>query len=137
MTSGQRKVHKYIWLLLIIVVPAIMFFAIKDLNFNDSKNDMFTDDLTLTSLISNSIVKSAENEFIEADLYSNYIKIILKTPLKSSSATIHTSDLNGNKMKLLGTLDAVGVYHFETNENTTSIIIYDELKNALITKLDL
>lgn len=39
MTSGFRKAHKYIWLLLIIIVPVIMFYSIKALELFSSGNN--------------------------------------------------------------------------------------------------
>jgi len=39
MTSRLRKAHKYIWLLLIIIVPVIMFYSIKALELFSSGNN--------------------------------------------------------------------------------------------------
>jgi hypothetical protein len=39
MASGLGKAHKYIWLLLIISVPVIMVFSIKDLDLFSSETN--------------------------------------------------------------------------------------------------
>ena len=38
MTSGLRKAHTYIWLLLLIIVPLIMILSMKDLAIFSSEN---------------------------------------------------------------------------------------------------
>lgn len=37
MTSGQRKAHKVIWIVLVISIPILMFFSVKNLNFSEVK----------------------------------------------------------------------------------------------------
>ena len=39
MTSGLRKAHKYIWLILVIIIPIVILFSIKDLAIFSSEND--------------------------------------------------------------------------------------------------
>ena len=39
MNSGLRKAHTYIWLLLIVIVPIVIFFSIKNLTVFSSESD--------------------------------------------------------------------------------------------------
>ncbi len=135
MTSGLRKAHKYIWLLLIIIVPVIMIFSIKDL-------DIFSSKAKETSLYKSSksnIIKVAENNLIKASLIeidsSNSIEIILKTTLKNPTSIVYEIDNSGNKSDIIGQLTTSGIYNFKLNKLLKGVIIYDALKNEEITKL--
>ena len=130
MTSGQRKAHKYIWLLLAIVIPVVMIFAIKDLNIFSSENNT-------SSILEGSkkvSLKSFENDIIKAALFESHIEIILKSTLKNTSAVVYEMDKKGNKTIIIGQLTTAGIYNFNINNLPKGIIIYDDLKHVEITK---
>ena len=130
MTSGLRKAHKYIWLILAIVVPIIMVFAIKDLDFNSSERHKISQ---LEGSKEKSI-NSFENDIVKASVYESHIEIILKLTLKNSSSIVYEMDTKGNKSSVLGQLTTAGIYKFDINGLPKGIIISDDLKNVDITK---
>ncbi len=131
MTSGLRKAHQYIWLLLLIIVPLIMVFSIKDL-------DVFSSERNTTSQTNGSkkeSLKTSENELIKASVFESHMEIILKSTLKTSSSVVYEMDTKGNKPTIIGQLTAAGIYNFNINNLPKGIIIYDDLKQVEITKL--
>ena len=133
MTSGLRKAHKYIWLLLIIIVPAIMIFSIKDLDLFSSGTNT-TSELTGSKKMS---LKSVENDIVKIAVFESYLEIILKTTLKNSSSVVYKMDEKGNKSHVIGQLTTAGIYNFNINALPKGIIIYDAIKQVEITKLSL
>ena len=131
MTSGLRKAHKYIWLLLIIIVPVIMVFSIKDLDIFSSENN------TISQLKGSKKVslKTSENNIIKASVFENHVEIILKSTLKNSSSVVYEMDEKGNKSGIIGQLATAGIYNFNISTLPKGIIIYDDLKDVEITKL--
>jgi len=130
MTSRLRKIHKYIWLLLLIVVPVIMVFSIKDLDIFSSENNAT---LQLKSS-KKANLKTFENDIVKASVFENHIEIILKSTLKNSSSIVYEMGEKGNKSDVIGQLTTAGVYSFNINNLPKGIIIYDELKQVEITK---
>ena len=131
MTSGLRKAHKYIWLLLIIIVPVIMFFSIKDLDFSSSENDSITFETSKKNPL-----KTTENNLIRVTLYKDSIEIILKSTLKNASSIVYASKTSRIKKQIIGQLTSAGIYNFSIEKQPISILVYDELKDKLITKID-
>ncbi len=131
MTSGQRKAHKYIWLLLIIIVPILIIFSIKDLDAFASKNNISNE----FKVSKDAVLKAAENELIKVSLSSNSIEIILKSTLKNASSIVYESDSEGNKKEIIGQLTTSGIYNFKIENQPKGIVLYDELKENVITKL--
>jgi len=130
MTSRLRKAHKYIWLLLLIVVPVIMVLSIKDLDIFSSENNAT---LQLKSS-KKANLKTFENDIVKASVFENHIEIILKSTLKNSSSIVYEMGEKGNKSDVIGQLTTAGVYSFNINNLPKGIIIYDELKQVEITK---
>lgn len=131
MTSGQRKAHKVLWLLLVIIIPAIIVFAVKDLDiFNPVENE-FAD----IESSKKKVLKSSENELIKVSLYENSIEIILKSALKNSSSVVYGLDDNEKKGQLIGQISNVGIYSFKTSKQLKGIVVFDVLKETEITKL--
>ena len=131
MTSGLRKVHKYIWLILVIIIPIIIIFSIKDLGVFSSENGAALQ-------IENSKkvnIGSFENDLIKATLTGSQIKIVLKATLKNSSSVVYVTDTKGNKLEIIGQLTTAGIYSFNSNARPKGIIISDDLKDVQITKL--
>ena len=135
MTSGLRKAHKYIWLILIIAVPVLIFFSIKNLNVFPSESDTV---LKIETPKINVLMVS-ENDLIKASLIIkdsiNFMEVILKSPLKHPSSFVYTLTDGDEKGTLIGQLTTVGIYSFELKEATKGVVIYDALKESLITKL--
>ena len=131
MTSGLRKAHKYIWLLLIIIVPVIMVFSIKDLDIFSSENNT-TSQLKGSKKVS---LKTSENDIIKASVFERHVEIILKSTLKNSSSVVYEMDEKGNKSGVIGQLTTAGIYNFNINILPKGIIVYDDLKDVEITKL--
>ncbi|RZN84277.1 MAG: hypothetical protein EVB11_02405 [Winogradskyella sp.] len=132
MTSGLRKAHKFIWLLLIIIIPMIMFFSIKDLN-------IFSIEGNTTSQIKSSKkskLYSFENDIIKGAIFESEIEIILKSTLKNSSSIVYGMDEKGNRLDAIGQLTTVGIYNFNINSLPKGIIIFDDIKQVEITKLN-
>jgi hypothetical protein len=133
MTSGLRKAHKYIWLLLIIIVPVMMFYSIKDLDLFSSGNNTISE-LSGSKKIN---LKTSENDMIKASIFESQVEIILKMTLKNSSSVVYEMDEKGNKSAVIGQLTAAGIYHFTINNLPKGIIIYDAIKQVEITKFSL
>ncbi len=131
MTSGLRKAHTYIWLFLIIIVPVIIIFSIKDLAIFSSEDN--SDSIYTSS--KKGLLKISENDFIKVSVYEGSIKIILQTTLKNASSVVYTIDSKGNKSEILGQLTTAGMYIFKTSTPPKGILIVDALKNTEITKL--
>lgn len=130
MTSGQRKVHKFAWISIGIVIPVLIFFSIRNLDFQEPQHSSAVIETT-----SEAAIKSVENEFLKLNLYSNSIEVIVKTSLKTPSAVVYTINENEIKERTLGQVSTVGIYRFNTNERAKGIIIFDGIKKTEITKL--
>ena len=131
MTSGQRKAHKYIWMLLGIVIPVIILFSIKDLTVFSFKKDTSSK----FELLMTDALKVAENDVIKAALFSDSITVILKRTLKNPSSILYSIDLEGNKEKVIGQLSTLGIYNLKITELPKGILLYDILKEKIITKI--
>ena len=133
MTSGQRKAHKVIWIVLVISIPVLMFLSVKDLNFSEVKKETIS---TAVTTKKHDLLKTVENDLIKVNIYPKAIEIILKTTLKNASSVVYSGDSEGNKNQLIGQLTTAGIYNFDVEKLPKSILIYDELKKERITKLN-
>lgn len=129
MTLGLRKAHQYIWLILVIAIPVMIVFAIKDLNFPDTNSGQ----PSTTEFTKKSSKVDFENEIINVGFYPNSIELILKKTLKNASCTVYAVDDNDIKT-IIGQLTTSGKYQFHVKDTPKNIIIYDEIKDMLITK---
>ena len=132
MTSVLRKAHTYIWLVLIIMVPTMMFFSVKDLAIFSSEKESVKTSLEASN---KTRIASTENDIIKASLYVSHIEMILKTTLKNATSVVYSMDSNGNKSDIIGQLATAGIYKFTIKNLPKGIIIYDALKAVEITKL--
>ncbi len=130
MTSGLRKAHKLIWLLLLVIVPTLMFFSIRDLDIFSSENTSIPkyDGSNKANL------NSYENDVVKATVFEAHVEIILKSTLKNSSAVVYDMNKQGERSTILGQLTTAGIYNFNINNLPKGIIIYDALKEVEITK---
>ena len=130
MTSGQRKAHKYIWLFIAIVIPLIMFFAVKDLDISTSQSSEKSFDLVSKEKVLNVY----EDAIIKASVYKNHIEIILKSTLKNASSVVYETNTKGGKSNVIGQLTTAGIYKFNINNLPKGIIVFDDIKKVDITK---
>jgi len=131
MNYGLRKAHKYIWLILVIIIPIVILFSIMDLGVFSSENDGVSQ-IDSSKMIN---IGYVENDLISASFSENKIKIILKTTLKNSSSVVYAIDAKGNKSDIIGQLTTAGIYTFNSISKPKGIIISVDLKNVQITKL--
>ncbi len=131
MTSGLRRAHKYIWLLLTITIPVFLFFSIKNLDFSSSNSTVSIHHKE----VKQARIKFAENDLIKLSLYKNSVEVILKSTLKNSSSTVYTTDSNGNKKRVIGQITASGIYTFHIKKLPKGLLLYDAIKDKTITKL--
>lgn len=131
MTSGQRKAHKVIWILIGITLPVLIFFSIRNLDFSITKKKT-----NISKRMPNAdALKVAENEIVKVSLFENSIEVILKSSLKTSSSVVYTINENGEKGNALGQVSTVGIYDFTIKEKVKGIVIVDKIKEVEITKL--
>ena len=136
MTSGLRKAHKIIWIVLVLIVPVLIVFSVTGI-----KEPLLTDsDLVLSNY------ETANQSILEDEHFSislkvektvNKLQIILKRPLKSASAVVFGISSKANKEEYLGTIDRKGVYTFNLRKATKGIRIYDGLKEIEILNIKL
>ncbi|WP_024771797.1 hypothetical protein [Aquimarina macrocephali] len=135
MTSGIRKMHKIIWILLIIIMPVLIILSIKSI-----KEPLLTDgDVSLTPTLSGQRIIIEDDIFfisIKEQSSFNSLQIILKRPIKSASSLIYGIS-NHKKDTYLGTINKKGVYTFEIDKKIRSIRIYDEIKKNDIINIEL
>jgi hypothetical protein len=133
MTSGLRKAHTYIWLLLIIIVPLVMFFSMKDLAIFSLENNK----MSQFESSKKEHLKTFENDIVKITVFDSQVEIILKTTLKNAASIVYEMDEKGNKSNLIGQVTTAGIYTFNTNKLLKGIIIYDDIKQVEITKFSL
>lgn len=129
MTSGLRKAHRYIWLILLIAIPVMIVFAIKDLEFSDTNMA----EITTEEFTKKNATPDFENEIIKVAFHPNSIELILKKTLKNASSTVYAID-GENVKTVIGQLTTSGKYQFNVKNAPKNIMIYDEIKDMLITK---
>lgn len=128
MDADLRKRHKYSWLLLAILLPILLVFIIKDLDFNQFEN------------ISQETNASSSNDMVDANLSKSkgtyVLELNVKSPLKSASSIVYALNMKGQKDSKLGLINGVGSYTFPSKKEIKGIIIQDVLKNQEILKLE-
>lgn len=117
MIASQRRLHKFVWMGLAIVVPFLMFFAIKNLSFKTHKEIQLNNERLITTF------------------NGETVKIELIEPLKTPSAVIYQLDTSGRKDKVLGQIESLGTYEYPVSGPTMGIVIVDEIKNEEIFKI--
>jgi hypothetical protein len=118
MTSGLRKIHRFAWLFIGIAGIIFLIFTIKDLNFYRS----------------HSVLK--DNEQVKVIMDKGQLILEVKTSLKSCSSVVYAVDSDGQKGEVLGQVQAEGLYRFELKKPINGVIIYDEIKENELIKLN-
>ena len=117
MILSQRKSHKYIWLVITIAMPILLFFAIKDLDFSSKSNTL-------------------QPKQVTAYVEGNTLQIQLNEPFKSSSLLIYEIDANGKAGKIIGQLAGVGNYKFMLSSKVKGLVIVDGIKKDELFKIE-
>jgi len=136
MTLGLLKTHTYIWLAMIIVIPVLLFFSIRNLDFSTPKQEVF-----YGSNVVGEPLAAGENEFIKAIVYKDdtsklMLEVVLKTTLKNSSALVIPITENGDEASI-GQVSDKGVYTFILEKKPKSLSLKDALKDEYITTIPL
>lgn len=134
MTSGLRKAHRYVWIVLAILIPILIGFSIKDLSIFSTQ-----DHIEIMSINdSKTILKTGENELLKVSIVEQdsmtSIEVILKKPLKHPSSSVFTTK-NDEREHFIGQLYAVGIYNFKVTTIPKGIIVFDAIKETTITKI--
>lgn len=133
MDAQLRKRHKYIWLVLAVVLPVLLVFVIKDLDFSSQK-------AITEQLARGSILKEIKTDAIHATLRkqdSGYLlEVNLKQPLQSASNLLQGVVGTSKDVFVIGQLEGVGLYRFDLDRDIDGIMIYDAFKEQEIQKLE-
>ena len=134
MTNGQRKVHKYIWLGMALILPLLIFMSVRHIKFNSGVAEASSSaELTPNALV-------VEQDWIRTAIVDtkdgNTLHLRLKKPLKHPSALVYALNDQGQKGDLLGQLQGIGDYEFKINSSFGGILIYDAIKEVEIEKLE-
>jgi hypothetical protein len=136
MTSGLRKAHKIIWIVLGLLGAVLIVLSI-----NSVKQPFLTDSDASIATTTEGVHTIEDNaQFymsIEEQANSNTLQIVLKRPLKSASTIVYTLTSDLKKGTFLGTIDKKGLYAFDIDKSIKKIQLYDGIKNNEIRNIDL
>ncbi len=135
MNNQLRKVHRHVWIAIVIIMPIVLFLCIRDVDFsNKNFSNIQSQQLPVTTenLIANTDKLSVQ--LLEAE--NTLIMVLnLKTPFKNPSTSLYILQ-NGTKGKFLGQLNSLGIYRFDLSKVPEGIICYDTIKDEIITKIE-
>ena len=135
MTSGLRKIHKYSWIAVAIILPILIWFSLK----NRVVEPLETKRSEAHGALQVKAGLSHENEFISARRVEiagvSKLEIKVKTPLKHASSVVYALNEDSERGIVLGQLQGKGSYLFEAPLSLNGIIIYDPIKETEVTKL--
>ena len=131
MNASQRKAHKYIWILIAIALPILMYFSISyrpniSLEYGLSENK---------EPVEGSLETTLENDVIKVRLSEQQMHLYVKRPVKSAATLIYAIDKDGKATQLLGQVGNQRTYVFEYEGSITGIRVFDPVKDTEITKL--
>ena len=127
-----RKSHKFYWILLLLVMPFLMFFAIKNIptkvvsSKSISENSVAKEPLIETYELKDVIIRTRGNNNRIAQ-----VEIEITHPLKTPSAVVYAITDSGEKS--LGAIYGKGIYVFQT-ESISGVKIMDGIKNQELFK---
>ncbi len=117
MISSQRKSHKYIWLVITIVMPILLVMALNDLSFSSESNSVKMEKLTVS-------------------LKDSIVQIELTQPFQSPSPVVYELDDKGRSGKILGQLKGIGKYKFSASKAVNGIVVMDAIKKEELFKIE-
>ena len=118
MIASQRKAHKRIWLCMAIVIPVLLFFAVRN--------------LTLTGTVDS----TSPSEPLKAQFDEDRITITLKTSFKGASAVVYGLDKEGKPGRPLGQLLGPGTYCFWTLDDLMGVVVVVEIKEQELHQIE-
>ena len=135
MDAPLRKTHVYIWVLIALIVPVIIFFSVK--NIPSFPQDEHTNKgiIGKQPVINTVTHENFTISFRGKNNVASQIEIKVNKPIKASSAILYTLNNNNDKGDLLGTLSGKGSYLFDLNGPLRGILIYDQIKDREIKKI--
>ena len=127
MTSGLRKVHKYIWISIALILPVFMFLSIqKDPNTlieNSKKVRVFPASF------------NEVNEFVSYQKKGNQLTIVVKKSLKSASTAVYELK-NSEERVFLGELASANqTYIYNVDSKINGFLLFDVIKKEVIYKI--
>lgn len=131
MNAGQRKAHKTIWIILVIVLPIVMYLSVSHRSNIALESETSKKDRTLAT--GDDYIH--ENELIRVIASNGQLHLQLLQPVKSAATLIYALDKDGNSEQLLGQLSDSRNYVFSISEDIAGIKLFDPLKKTEITKL--
>ncbi len=133
MNFRQRRTHKYIWVVLVLLMPILFALAIWDLSYGPEEQNiaMETKEKGTSLVIENEWLRTA----IVTTTGKSSLNLVLKEPLKHPSALVYTMNKSGEKEQLLGQLTGTGEYYFPIPNRIHGILLFDPIKEFEIEKL--
>ncbi len=136
MTSGLRKAHKILWIVLTVVGIVLIVFAIKSV-----KQQLRTDEdiaITTASEAVHAVINNDQLQVrVEELATTNQLQIAIKKPLKSASTVVYALTSDNTQGAFLGSIDKKGLYTFDIDKSIKKIQLYDGIKNTEIQNIDL
>ena len=136
MTSGLRKVHKFMWLFLGALGIVLIVASIKSVK----QSFPLDNDLSAIEPVEgfHTIQDNADWLIhIKEATPKNTLEIIVKRPLKSASTGVYAATSDQERGSFLGSMDKKGLYTFEVDKTVTNIQLFDAIKNTTIQNIAL
>ncbi|SNR49487.1 hypothetical protein [Dokdonia pacifica] len=136
MTSGLRKTHKIMWMVLGLLGAVLIVLSI-----NSVKEPLGIDNEIITSKTQKGAVPVENNAQLYASIEElatvNKLQIVIKKPLKSAATSVYTVDENQERSTFIGSIDNKGLYTFDIEKTVKKIQLYDGIKKSVIYNIDL
>ena len=117
MMASQRKAHRFIWLGMALVIPVLLYFAVRNLTFIHPTAD------------------APPSEILNAKLGAGEITITLNRSFKSASAVVYGFNKEGRLGSPLGQLLEAGTYSFKTSDGMIGFVVVDMIKEQELYKV--
>ncbi len=132
MISSQRKRHRFIWVMIGVLLPLLVVLAVLR-----TPSFPYSEKAEIVAETSLPILKEIESDLFKINLRgtsdgAEELELLLKVPLKSPSAVVFDDQQN-----VLGQIGASGVYRFPIRPANKAITIKDPIKNQIITEIKL
>ncbi|WP_299766776.1 hypothetical protein [uncultured Dokdonia sp.] len=136
MTSGLRKAHKVIWMVLGILGVVLIIASI-----NSVKEPLGIDSDTSISSTKKNVRTIEENAQLSVNVEElaniNKLHIVIKKPLKSAATGVYVLTNDQERGAFLGSIDNKGLYTFTIEKTAKKIQLYDGIKKSVIRNIDL
>lgn len=136
MTSGLRKAHKVIWMVLGILGVVLIIASI-----NSVKEPLGIDSDTSISSTKENVRTIEDNVQLSVNIEElaniNKLHIVIKKPLKSAASSVYVLTNDQERGAFLGSIDNKGLYTFTIEKTAKKIQLYDGIKKSVIRNIDL